>query len=71
MRCPSGTRTPPWAYAREPVAGRVHSQAPSTVEPCTSSTIGRDVETQVLARAVEWHNERHGPANGNSTVVFR
>jgi formyltetrahydrofolate deformylase len=32
---------------------------------------GRDVETQVLARAVQWHSERRVMPNGARTVVFR
>jgi formyltetrahydrofolate deformylase len=32
---------------------------------------GRDVEAQVLARAVRWHSERRVLLNGNRTVVFR
>ena len=32
---------------------------------------GRDVETQVLSRAVRWHSERRVLPNGNRTVVFR
>ncbi len=32
---------------------------------------GRDVETQVLSRAVQWHSERRVMLNGNRTVVFR
>jgi formyltetrahydrofolate deformylase len=32
---------------------------------------GRDVEAQVLARAVRWHAERRVLLNGQSTVVFR
>jgi formyltetrahydrofolate deformylase len=32
---------------------------------------GRDVESQVLARAVRWHAERRVLLNGHSTVVFR
>jgi formyltetrahydrofolate deformylase len=32
---------------------------------------GRDVEAQVLARAVRWHAERRVLLNGHSTVVFR
>ena len=32
---------------------------------------GRDVETQVLSRAVQWHCERRVFPNGNRTVVFR
>ena len=34
-------------------------------------TVGRDVEAQVLARAVEWHCESRVMVNGNRTVVFR
>ena len=34
-------------------------------------TAGRDVETQVLARAVQWHSERRVMPNGARTVVFR
>ncbi len=32
---------------------------------------GRDVETQVLSRAVKWHCERRIMSNGSRTVVFR
>ena len=32
---------------------------------------GRDVETQVLSRAVKWHSERRVLPNGSRTVVFR
>jgi formyltetrahydrofolate deformylase len=32
---------------------------------------GRDVETQVLSRAVQWHSERRVFPNGSRTVVFR
>ncbi|MFD7407081.1 hypothetical protein ACFV7R_31415 [Streptomyces sp. NPDC059866] len=31
----------------------------------------RDIEAQILARAVEWHSESRVPVNGNCTVVFR
>jgi formyltetrahydrofolate deformylase len=34
-------------------------------------TVGRDVEAQVLARAVKWHSERRVLLNGDRTVVFR
>lgn len=33
--------------------------------------IGRDTESQVLARAVSWHLEHRVILNGNKTVVFR
>jgi formyltetrahydrofolate deformylase len=32
---------------------------------------GRDVEAQVLARAVKWHSEQRVLLNGDRTVVFR
>jgi formyltetrahydrofolate deformylase len=32
---------------------------------------GRDVETQVLSRAVRWHSEHRVMLNGHRTVVFR
>jgi formyltetrahydrofolate deformylase len=40
-----------------------------TVERCT--TAGRDVESAVLARAVQWHVEHRILLNGHRTVVFR
>ncbi|MFP1624226.1 formyltetrahydrofolate deformylase [Streptomyces sp. 5K101] len=43
-----------------------HSRAPDELV-----TMGRDVEAQVLARAVEWHSESRVLINGNRTVVFR
>jgi formyltetrahydrofolate deformylase len=33
--------------------------------------VGRDVEAQVLARAVKWHSEHRVMLNGHRTVVFR
>ncbi|MGZ4503350.1 MAG: formyltransferase family protein, partial [Nocardioidaceae bacterium] len=32
---------------------------------------GRDVESQVLSRAVRWHSETRILRNGHKTVVFR
>jgi formyltetrahydrofolate deformylase len=43
-----------------------HSRAPDELV-----TMGRDVEAQVLARAVEWHSESRVLVNGKRTVVFR
>jgi formyltetrahydrofolate deformylase len=34
-------------------------------------TAGRDVESQVLSRAVKWHAEQRVLLNGRRTVVFR
>ncbi|MGH8821436.1 MAG: formyltransferase family protein, partial [Rhodoferax sp.] len=33
--------------------------------------MGRDTESQVLARAVKWHSERRVLLNGHKTVVFK
>jgi formyltetrahydrofolate deformylase len=40
-----------------------------TVEDLTA--LGRDVESQVLARAIKWHSEHRVLMNGTRTVVFR
>ena len=40
-----------------------------TVEDLTA--VGRDSESQVLARAVKWHSEHRVLLNGHKTVVFR
>ncbi|MDJ0341002.1 formyltetrahydrofolate deformylase [Streptomyces sp. H10-C2] len=40
-------------------------------DPDELVTVGRDVEAQVLARAVEWHTESRVMVNGYRTVVFR
>ncbi len=40
-----------------------------TVEDLTA--VGRDTESQVLARAVKWHGEHRVLLNGHKTVVFR
>ena len=40
-----------------------------TVEDLTAR--GRDTESQVLARAVQWHSEHRVLQNGHKTVVFR
>ncbi|MFN8076004.1 MAG: formyltetrahydrofolate deformylase [Kineosporiaceae bacterium] len=42
-----------------------------TMSPETLAAAGRDVEAQVLARAVRWHSEHRVLLNGTSTVVFR
>jgi formyltetrahydrofolate deformylase len=40
-----------------------------TVEDLT--TMGRDTESQVLARAVKWHSEHRILINGHKTVIFK
>jgi formyltetrahydrofolate deformylase len=42
-----------------------------TSSPAQLVAAGRDVEAQVLARAVKWHAETRVLLNGNRTVVFR
>jgi formyltetrahydrofolate deformylase len=39
--------------------------------PQELTTIGRDVESAVLARAVSWHAQRRVLLNANKTVVFK
>ena len=41
----------------------------NTVEDLTA--VGRDTESQVLARAVKWHSEHRVLLNGHRTVVFK
>jgi formyltetrahydrofolate deformylase len=41
----------------------------ATVEDLTA--LGRDTESQVLARAVKWHSEHRVLLNGHKTVVFK
>ena len=48
------------------VARADHSLA---VEDLTA--LGKDTESQVLARAVKWHSEHRVLLNGHKTVVFR
>jgi formyltetrahydrofolate deformylase len=42
-----------------------------TMTPDALAAAGRDVEAQVLARAVRWHAEHRVLPNGTRTVVFR
>ena len=42
-----------------------------TMTPEALAAAGRDVEAQVLARAVRWHAEHRVLLNGRRTVVFR
>ena len=45
--------------------------ANNQLDPEDLITAGRDVEAQVLARAVKWHSEQRVLLNGDRTVVFR
>jgi len=40
-----------------------------TVEDLTA--LGKDTESQVLARAVKWHSEHRVQLNGHKTVIFK
>jgi formyltetrahydrofolate deformylase len=42
-----------------------------SADPSELTTIGRDVESSVLARAVSWHSQRRVLLNGHKTVVFK
>jgi formyltetrahydrofolate deformylase len=42
-----------------------------SLSPAQLVAAGRDVESQVLLRAVRWHAETRVLRNGNRTVVFR
>ena len=42
-----------------------------SMDAAALATAGRDVEAQVLARAVKWHSEHRVLLNGNRTVVVR
>ncbi|MDP3310526.1 MAG: formyltetrahydrofolate deformylase, partial [Polaromonas sp.] len=35
------------------------------------TAMGRDTESQVLARAVLWHSEHRVLLNGHKTVIFK
>ena len=42
-----------------------------SMDAAALAATGRDVEAQVLARAVKWHSEHRVLVNGNRTVVVR
>jgi formyltetrahydrofolate deformylase len=46
-------------------------RADHSMDPEQLVALGRDVEAQVLSRAVKWHAEHRVLLNGNRTVVFR
>jgi formyltetrahydrofolate deformylase len=46
-------------------------RADHTMSPAQLVAAGRDVEAQVLSRAVKWHAETRVLLNGDRTVVFR
>ena len=46
-------------------------RADHSMGPDALAGLGRDVEAQVLARAVRWHAEHRVLLNGHRTVIFR
>ena len=54
------------AFVEQDVARADHGK---TVEDLTA--MGRDTESQVLARAVKWHSEHRVLLNGHKTVIFK
>ncbi|WP_153503799.1 formyltetrahydrofolate deformylase [Cumulibacter manganitolerans] len=53
-----------------PIIEQDIARASHTMTPEGLVSVGRDVETQVLARAVKWHSERRVFLNDHRTVVF-
>jgi len=54
-----------------PIIEQDAARVDHTMEVATLTTIGRDVESVVLARALKWHAEHRVLLNGSKTVVFR
>ncbi len=54
-----------------PIIEQDVARADHAMTPEHLTTIGRDTESQVLARAVKWHGEHRVLLNGHRTVVFR
>lgn len=53
-----------------PIIEQDVARASHSMSPTALTTLGRDVESVVLARAVKWHAEHRILMNGNRTVVF-
>jgi formyltetrahydrofolate deformylase len=54
-----------------PIVEQAVERVDHSMSPDSLSTVGRDAECVVLARAVKWYAERRVLLNGNKTVVFR
>lgn len=54
-----------------PIIEQDVERADHAMSPEALTTLGRDVESVVLARAVKWHAEHRVSINGSRTVVFR
>jgi formyltetrahydrofolate deformylase len=54
-----------------PIIDQDVARAEHSLTPEEMMAAGRDVEVQVLARALAWHTERRVLLDNNRTVVFR
>jgi formyltetrahydrofolate deformylase len=54
-----------------PIIEQDVERADHAMSPMALTSLGRDVESVVLARAVKWHAEHRVIPNGSRTVVFR
>lgn len=54
-----------------PIIEQDVARADHSMTPESLTNIGRDTESQVLARAVKWHAEHRVLINGHRTVVFK
>ena len=54
-----------------PIIEQDVARADHSMSPAALTSLGRDVESVVLARAVKWHAEQRLILNGNRTVVFK
>lgn len=54
-----------------PIIEQEVARVDHTMDPEHLAAVGRDVECQALARAVQWHCEQRVLLNGQRTVVFR
>lgn len=54
-----------------PIIEQEVARVDHAMSPDDLINVGRDVECQVLARAVKWHVEHRILLNGNRTVIFR
>lgn len=54
-----------------PIIEQGTARADHSMDAAQLTAIGRDVESAVLTRAVEWHAERRVLLNGHKTVIFK
>ncbi|MFM2056353.1 MAG: hypothetical protein RLY71_738 [Pseudomonadota bacterium] len=54
-----------------PIIEQDVARADHSLTPEDLTAIGRDTESQVLARAVKWHSEHRVLLNGHKTVIFK